>query len=73
MHTTMSGRHKAGQVIAHIIMILIAIYTLFPIVFLIFNSFKSNNEIIDSPVALPKEWTIILRSIARSGTTAPSP
>ncbi len=57
MHTTMSGRHKAGQVIAHIIMILIAIYTLFPIVFLIFNSFKSNNEIIDSPVALPKEWT----------------
>ncbi len=57
MHTTMSGRQKAGQVIAHIVMILIAIYTLFPIVFLVFNSFKSNSEIVDSPVSLPTQWS----------------
>ena len=53
MNMTMKGRHKAGQIVAHIILIAIAIYTLAPLALLLFNSFKSNNEIVESPVALP--------------------
>ena len=47
---SMQGRHKTGQALMHAILALVAIYTLAPLVFLIFNSFKSNNEIVDSPV-----------------------
>ena len=48
---SMQGRHKTGQALMHAILALVAIYTLAPLVFLIFNSFKSNNEIVDSPVS----------------------
>ena len=37
---SMQGRHKTGQVLMHAILALVAIYTLAPLVFLIFNSFK---------------------------------
>ena len=43
---SMQGRHKTGQALMHAILGPVAIYTLAPLVFLIFNSFKSNNEII---------------------------
>ena len=49
---SMQGRHKTGQALMHAILALVAIYTLAPLVFLIFNSFKSKNEIVDSPVSL---------------------
>ena len=54
---SMQGRHKTGQVLMHVILALVAIYTLAPLVFLIFNSFKSNNEIVDSPVSAPSSWS----------------
>lgn len=54
---SMKGRNTVGQVIRHIILIAIAIYTLAPLVLLVFNSFKSNNEIVESPVALPSSWS----------------
>lgn len=54
---SMKGRHKAGQSAAHAILILIGVYTLAPLAFLLFNSFKSNNEIVESPIALPLAWS----------------
>ena len=54
---SMQGRHKTGQALMHAILTLVAIYTLAPLVFLIFNSFKSNNEIVDSPVSAPSSWS----------------
>lgn len=54
---SMKNRHHLGQFIAHAVLVIIAIYTLAPLLFLVFNSFKSNNEIIESPVAPPSEWS----------------
>ena len=54
---SMQGRHKTGQALMHAILVVVAIYTLAPLVFLIFNSFKSNNEIVDSPVSAPSSWS----------------
>lgn len=54
---TMKNRHHLGQVITHVILAVMAVYTLAPLLFLLFNSFKSNNEIIESPVAPPSEWS----------------
>ena len=54
---SLQGRHKTGQALMHAILALVAIYTLAPLVFLIFNSFKSNNEIVDSPVSAPSSWS----------------
>lgn len=53
---TMKNRHKFSQILTHVILVLLAVYTLLPLVFLLFNSFKSNNEIIESPIALPNAW-----------------
>ena len=55
---SMKGRMKAGQAAAHGLLILIALYTLAPLVFLLFNSFKSNNEIVESPIASPSSWSL---------------
>lgn len=54
---SMRGRHTAMQVITHLILIAAAVYTLAPLALLLFNSFKSNNDIIESPVALPDSWS----------------
>ena len=53
---SMKNRHTTGEVVRHIVLILLALYTLFPLVFLFVNAFKSNNEIIESPVAFPQKW-----------------
>ena len=55
---TMKTRHQAGKAIMLIVLILLGIYTLAPLFFLLVNSFKSNAEIVASPVALPKSWTL---------------
>lgn len=55
---SMESRHKTLQIVIHVILTLLAVYTLAPLVFLLFNSFKSNNEIIASPVALPQSWSL---------------
>lgn len=56
-YTKMSSRHKAAQVIAHIVLILIVVYTVMPLLLLLFNAFKSNNEILNNPIALPSSWS----------------
>lgn len=52
----MKERHTFSQMIMHVILIIMAVSTLAPLLFLLFNSFKSNNEIVASPIALPSEW-----------------
>lgn len=42
-------KRKAGAVLVRILLVIMALYTLFPIAFLILNSFKSQAEIVDSP------------------------
>lgn len=54
---SMHARHKLGEVIVWIILILLAVYTIAPLLFLLVNSFKSNAEIVGNPVALPSKWT----------------
>lgn len=62
---SMKYRHNLLQILMHAILVIMAIATLAPLLFLLFNSFKSNNEIIASPIALPSEWsfTYILNAI----------
>lgn len=62
---SMQSRHKALQILIHVVLVLLAVYTLAPLGFLFVNSFKSNNEIIASPIALPEHWTFeyILKAI----------
>ena len=40
----------------YVVLILLSIYTLFPIYFLIVNSFKSQKEIVGSPISLPSSF-----------------
>ena len=55
---SMKAKHSVTQIITHIILIAVAIYTLAPLALLLFNSFKSNNEIVESPVAMPDSWSL---------------
>ncbi len=54
---SMKGYHKLLEIVIHIILIILAVTILSPLVFLMFNSFKSNNEIVASPIALPEVWS----------------
>lgn len=49
-------KRKMFQGIIYVLLVLLAIYTLAPLVFLFINSFKSNGDIVNSPVALPVKW-----------------
>ncbi|WP_099205696.1 carbohydrate ABC transporter permease [Scatolibacter rhodanostii] len=55
---TLGKQKKVGQIFSHILLAVIALSTLAPLVLLVINSFKSNSEIVDSPVALPTEWSL---------------
>ena len=55
---SMKNRHVLREAVRHLILIILALYTLAPLLFLFVNAFKSNNEIIASPVALPEHWTL---------------
>lgn len=55
---TMSTKHLLIQVLLHAVLILIAIMVISPLLLLVFNSFKSNNEILNNPVALPSSFTL---------------
>ncbi len=52
--TRAKSKHQFGY---HLFLIIIAIYTLAPLCFLFINSFKSNTEIVNTPIALPLHWT----------------
>ena len=42
---TMSTKHRADQILLHAVLILIAVLVISPLLLLVFNSFKNNNEI----------------------------
>lgn len=52
----MSHKEKIRQGIIGAILLLFAFVTVFPIYFLAVNSFKGQQEIVASPIALPKSW-----------------
>ena len=54
---SLGRKNRIGQLITHIVLIFISLCTLAPVALLVINSFKSNNEIVGSPIALPKEWS----------------
>lgn len=55
---TMSTKHRADQILLHAVLILIAILVISPLLLLVFNSFKNNNEILNNPTALPTSFTL---------------
>ena len=54
----MSTRHLILQILLHVLLILIAILVISPLLLLVFNSFKSNNEILNNPVSLPTSLSL---------------
>lgn len=58
MEKSMSGKRKLVQFGLYGILTVIAVYTLFPIYFLFVNSFKSQKEIVASPMALPQSFDL---------------
>lgn len=54
----MGVRGKIKRAIIVVILAVLAIVTIFPIWFLIVNSFKGQQEIVASPIALPKSWNL---------------
>ncbi len=52
----MSTNKKIKQGVLFGCLALVSIYTLFPIYFLFVNSFKSQKEIVASPISLPESW-----------------
>lgn len=52
----MSINRKVKHALLYIVLTLAAVYTLFPIYFLFVNSFKSQKEIVASPVSFPERW-----------------
>lgn len=55
---SMKARRQAAEVLRHVVLAALALFTLAPLAFLFVNAFKSNNEIISSPVALPESWSL---------------
>ena len=56
MKDRMSTNKKIKQGIMYVVLTIVAVYTLFPIYFLFVNSFKSQKEIVASPISLPSSW-----------------
>ena len=54
----MSAKQKIGKALVWIVLILLAVYTFAPLIFLIINSFKSNAEIVSNPIAMPSSWSL---------------
>lgn len=52
----MTANKRIKQGVMYAILILLSIYTLFPIYFLIVNSFKSQKEIVGSPISVPSSF-----------------
>ncbi len=55
---TESNRTVVIKGIMYLLLTLIAIYTLFPLFFVLVNSFKGQSEIVKTPLALPSSWDI---------------
>lgn len=55
---TESNRTVVIKGIMYLLLTLIAIYTLFPLFFVLVNSFKGQSEIVKTPLSLPSSWDI---------------
>ncbi len=73
MKKSMGTKKKASQIMLFAVLGIIAVYTVFPIYFLFVNSFKSQKEIVASPMAFPKSWNLTyLKSAAEQIDLGPS-
>ena len=69
----MSTKKKIFNAALYMLLGFIALYTVFPIYFLFVNSFKSQKEIVASPIALPVNWNLqYLKSAAEQINLLPS-
>lgn len=55
---TKSPRKIVFNVVVYTVLVLVALYTLFPVLFLFINSFKPQNAIVGDPMSLPNPWDI---------------
>ena len=55
---TQRTRHLINQTIFHIVVIALGYVMLYPILWMVFNSFKTNAEIFNSGVLLPSSWKL---------------
>ena len=58
MKESVSAKKRVSQIVLYLVLGVIAVYTIFPVYFLFVNSFKSQKEIVASPMALPKTWEL---------------
>jgi raffinose/stachyose/melibiose transport system permease protein len=49
---------RVSTVLIYTVLIAIAVYTLFPLAFLFFNSFKGQADIVSSPLKIPEVWDV---------------
>lgn len=54
MGKSISKKSKLLNIIIYIVLTIVGLYTLFPIYFLVVNAFKSQAEIVSSPIGLPQ-------------------
>lgn len=50
-------RKNANSYLRYAVVTIMALFTIFPVVFLVLNSFKSQTEIVKTPMALPKSFS----------------
>lgn len=53
----MKTKTTVQKTIIYIVLIVMALFTLAPLIFLFINSFKSQTEIVENPLSLPSKWT----------------
>lgn len=64
-------KRRIGKAVVYMVLILLALYTLFPLLILVINSFKPHTDIIANPLAWPRPVDIgfvikALREIGRA-------
>ena len=62
-------KERALQVILWLVLTAVAAYTLFPLLFLLINAFKSQSEIIADPMKMPANWDFnyIFEAVKKTG------
>ncbi|WP_010236878.1 carbohydrate ABC transporter permease [Clostridium arbusti] len=54
----MKNKRNIKNIVMYVVLIFAAIYTIFPLLFLLINSFKGQAQIVNSPLSLPKTWNL---------------
>ena len=53
-----SIKERLFRLLAYLLILVLLIVTVYPFIWMILNSFKSNAEIFRTPLALPKSWDL---------------